>query len=56
VSKEEERALWGAAVVLLERNRSFFPKDASPASVGVMKMLPKGEIIPKERQQEKEAA
>ncbi len=38
MSKEEERALWGAAVVLLERNRSFFPKDASPASVGVVKM------------------
>ncbi len=38
---KEERALWDAAASLLERNRSFFPKDASPASVGVVKMSPK---------------
>ncbi len=35
---KEERALWDAAASLLDRNRSFFPKDASPASVGVVKM------------------
>jgi hypothetical protein len=38
VSKEEERALWDAARVLLERNRSYIPKEASPASVQVVKM------------------
>ncbi len=35
---KEERALWDKAVALLGRNGSFFPKDASPASVGVVKM------------------
>ncbi len=38
MSKEEERALWDAARVLLERNRSYIPKEASPASVQVVKM------------------
>ncbi len=35
---KEERALWDAAQALLDRNQSFFPKNASPASVGVVKM------------------
>jgi len=39
VSKEE-RALWDAAASLLDRNQSFVPKDASPASVRVVKMGP----------------
>lgn len=46
MSTEAERALWDAAAALLETNRSFIPKDASPASVGVMKPPPEGAIIP----------
>ncbi len=49
MSKEEERALWDAAVALLDSN-------ASPASVEVMKPPVQGEIMPEERQQEIEAA
>ncbi len=49
MSKEEERALWDAAVALLDSN-------ASPAFVEVMKPPPKWGIMPEERQQEIEAA
>ncbi len=38
MSKEERRELWDAARALLGRNQSFIVKDASPASVGVVKM------------------
>ncbi len=42
-----EAALWDAAVVLLERNQSFIPKEASasPAFVRVVKTPPQGEIM-----------
>ncbi len=56
MSKEEECTLWNAAVSLLDSNRSFIPKDASLAFVGVMKPPPVGAIMPEERQQEIEAA
>ena len=53
---KEERALWDAAASLLDRNQSFVPKDASPASVRVVKMGPECNKMPEERQHKKEAA
>jgi len=53
---KEERALWDAAASLLDRNQSYIPKDASPASVRVVKMGPECNKMPEERQHKKEAA
>ncbi len=49
MSKEEERALWNAAVALLDSN-------ASPASVGVVKMSPECNKMQACNKTDKEAA
>jgi hypothetical protein len=56
VSKEEERALWNAAQALLGRNQSYIPKDASPASVRVVKMGPECNKMQACNKTDKEAA
>ncbi len=53
---KEERALWDKAVALLGRNGSFIVKDASPASVGVVKMLPECTKMQACNKADKEAA
>lgn len=56
MSTEEERALWDAAAALLDRNRSFLAKDASPASVRVVKMSPECNKMQACNKADKEAA